>query len=520
MLEPLSTEVGHEISAALPVGSYSPSHSKPTLFYVVDWLPPDFGAVGQYAVIFADEIAQLGRSVVLVGLTSGVSEEMQRRPCAHGGALEVKRLPAKPYDKTGLMRRLIWLLRINLRLIWEVVTDPRSRGAEILFTGSPPFMLFFAVPAKFLRGARLIYRITDFYPEVLIAALGRRFPTALIKHITWFLRKRVDVFQVLGEDQRRLLIAGGIAPERIVLKRDVPPISITGNEKPASRPRELANHKVLLYSGNYGVAHEVDTVVEGLIHHHRSGGGQFGLWLNASGANVESIMKRLFAAGIPCACSDPISLDRLPALLAAADAHLITLRPPFSGLVLPSKIYACLASGRPILFVGPKSSDIHLLCTQAKNLYEHVEPGDFKSFSAALERFARTKPSLELFGELEGNRRSLDRIARGRASAIDEQTARFRHICKSVWGYWSKRRANNAPSPGRQEHAGFSGEPVNGQSEPLLGRYIDQSEGGERRKGIGPIIFRVSERVISHRIRRDRESDFVEHGDSPWHMKG
>ncbi len=24
----------------------------PTFFYVVDWLPPDFGAVGQYAVIF------------------------------------------------------------------------------------------------------------------------------------------------------------------------------------------------------------------------------------------------------------------------------------------------------------------------------------------------------------------------------------------------------------------------------------------------------------------------------------
>lgn len=390
MLEHLTTD-DRENSPTPPVAREfrSRSENEPQLFYVVDWLPPDFGAVGQYAVIFADEIAEIGHSVVLIGLTSCGSGDTQRRHCAHGGVVEVRRIPAKPYNKTGLVRRLLWSLQINSRLIWEVIVDPKSRGAEILFTGSPPFMLFFAVPAKLLRGARLIYRITDFYPEVLIAALGKYLPLRLLQRITWFLRKYVDVFQVLGEDQRRLLIAGGIVPERIVLKRDVPPISITGNEKPAARPRNLANKKVLLYSGNYGVAHEVDTVVEGLIRHHRGGSGQFGLWLNASGANLEPVTGRLRAAGIPHARSEPVSLDRLPALLAAADAHLITLRPRFSGLVLPSKIYACLSSGRPILFVGPKSSDVHLLCTRAENiLYEQVEPGDFEAFSAALERLA------------------------------------------------------------------------------------------------------------------------------------
>jgi hypothetical protein len=76
-------------------------------------------------------------------------------------------------------------------------------------------------------------------------------------------------------------------------------------------------------------------------------------------------------------------------MLMAADAHLVTLRPQFSGIVLPSKIYACLASKRPIVFVGPQSSDVHDLCLEsACTFYRHVNPGDPAAFAAALERLA------------------------------------------------------------------------------------------------------------------------------------
>jgi hypothetical protein len=365
--------------------------SQSMLFYVVDWLPPDFGAVGQYGMIFAREIAQKGRNVCLVGLTSGPSHTVSE-VVGDGSLFEIKRLFAKRYDKAGLVNRLIWSLRTNLRLSWAVIRDPRSRGAEVLFTGSPPFMLFFVFLVKWLRGVRLTYRITDFYPEVLIAAWGRRsVGMALFQRITWFLRKRVDGFQALGEDQRRLLVAGGISPERISLKRDIAPVSFTGVVKPAARPAELAGQMVLLYSGNYGVAHEIDTVVAGLIRHYREGRGKFALWMNASGSSVQTVVGELSAAGVSFARTAPVSLDQLPALLASADAHLITLRPGFSGLVLPSKLYGCLASGRPILFVGPKDSDVHLLCQHKKDLlYEYVEPGDSAAFAKALDRIANS----------------------------------------------------------------------------------------------------------------------------------
>ncbi|MGH9676392.1 MAG: hypothetical protein ACRD36_04760 [Candidatus Acidiferrum sp.] len=40
------------------------------LLYICDWLPPDFGAVGQYSVMFARELATRGSDVTLAGLST------------------------------------------------------------------------------------------------------------------------------------------------------------------------------------------------------------------------------------------------------------------------------------------------------------------------------------------------------------------------------------------------------------------------------------------------------------------
>ena len=362
---------------------------EPTLFYVVDWLPPDFGAVGQYAGQYATELARAGRRVCLIGLTSGTG---RRTDFAFGaGALETVRLPAASYDKSRFVDRLAWTLSVCARLLWEVVRRRDSYRAELLFTGAPPFFLYFAALARLIRRVRLTYRITDFYPEVLIAEFGgRHLLLSLLQRTTWWLRQRVVArFEVLGLDQRRILIDGGIDADRIVLRREASPVAVTGSEPAVPRPPELANCKVLLYSGNCGVPHEIETVIAGLARHHREGSGRFGLWLNAIGHNADRLEARLRDAGVPVARGRTVPLDQLAGLLMAADAHLVTLRPQFSGLVLPSKIHACLATRRPIVFVGPQSSDVHYLCLEGGNaFYRHVSPGDSAAFAAALERLA------------------------------------------------------------------------------------------------------------------------------------
>jgi hypothetical protein len=355
------------------------------LLYLCDWLPPDFGAVGQYSLLFARERAAGGEEVVLAGLSSSADSEETLETSA--GRLRVVRVRRPVYDRADFRRRAWWTLRTNLALLWRVRRELRSAD-EVLFTGAPPFLVHFLVPLNLVLRKRLTYRITDFHPECLMAELGRA-PWWLrtFHRLTLALRRRVRRFEVLGEDQRRRLLEMGIAGERIVLKRDPAPVLVDPAGPPLERPAELTGRAVLLYSGNFGVAHDHATFVAGYRLHHRSGPGSVGLWLNATGAKADLVEELLRREGLPVHRSRPVPLERLGALLAAADAHLITLRDEFVGYVLPSKVHACVASRRPILFVGSEASDVHLLCAggAAAAGYRRVEVGDAGGVAAALE---------------------------------------------------------------------------------------------------------------------------------------
>jgi hypothetical protein len=180
----------------------------------------------------------------------------------------------------------------------------------------------------------------------------------------------------------------GIAQDRIALVRDGSPVAFAAGQSPEPLPAELAGHCVLLYSGNYGVAHEVETVFEGYRRHHQEGSGRVRLWLSAAGSGTEELARRFAAAGLPFHRSMPVPLERLPRLLVTPDAHLVALKDSFVGFVMPSKIYACIDSGRPIVFVGSESSDVDLLTRRANLPYWRVSCGDPAGFASSLEDLA------------------------------------------------------------------------------------------------------------------------------------
>ncbi len=355
------------------------------LLYLCDWLPPDFGAVGQYSLLFARERAAAGEDVVLAGLSStagSVEEEAVGR-----GRLRIVRRRAALYDRADFKRRALWTLRTDLGLVWALRREIR-RADEVLFTGSPPFLIQLLVPLNLLFRKRLTYRITDFHPECLIAELGRA-PALLRLFQRWTvaLRRRVHGFEVLGEDQRRRLLEIGVRPERIVLKRDPAPVEIPPGTEPLEVPEELRGRAVLLYSGNFGVAHDHETFVEGYRRHHRDGSGRVVLWLNAAGAKADRVEEILRREGLPVHRGRPVPLDLLPRLLVTPDAHLITLRDEFVGYVLPSKVHGCIRSGRRVLFVGSPASDVHLLCAEGlpEDLYRRIDVGHPAGVAQALE---------------------------------------------------------------------------------------------------------------------------------------
>ena len=140
------------------------------LLYLCDWLPPDFGAVGQYSVQFARERARAGEWVTLGGLSSTADSVTEESVGA--GQLRVVRVHRATYDRARLLHRALWTLGTNLRLIrrlWRALRE----ADEVLFTGSPPFLLHFLVPLNLLLRKRLDLPDHRLSPRVFDRRAGR-----------------------------------------------------------------------------------------------------------------------------------------------------------------------------------------------------------------------------------------------------------------------------------------------------------------------------------------------------------
>src|SRR5262249_26114295 len=158
--------------------------------------------------------------------------------------------------------RLIWTIGSNLSLLRAVLSEMRVADV-VLFTGSPPLMLHFVAPLNVLLRRRLIYRIMDFHPECLIAERGKSglLLSGLLR-LTYFWRRRIDAFEVLGQDQAQRLREIGIADSRIEIKRNPSPVVFPPDLTPLALPDELQGGSgLILYSGNWGVAHDENTFI-------------------------------------------------------------------------------------------------------------------------------------------------------------------------------------------------------------------------------------------------------------------
>jgi hypothetical protein len=192
---------------------------------------------------------------------------------------------------------------------------------------------------------------------------------------------------VLGRDQMRRLTDIGIAEDRIRLKPNPSPVTFAPGVAPLPLPADLRGGAgVILYSGNWGVAHDEITFIAAYSEYFRRSKLGLRFWLNATGAKADRVERELRSRDVPVYRSSLVPLDDLPRLLLAADVHLVTLRDPFVGYVLPSKIHACIESGRRILFVGSQESDVHLLASRALSpgRYYRVDVGDVDGLVNAL----------------------------------------------------------------------------------------------------------------------------------------
>lgn len=259
------------------------------------------------------------------------------------------------------------------------------------FTQPPLFHLFVGLASR-LRRKPLLFHVMDLYPDCLQAAgkLGRKGllggTLSRWSSRTW---KRAQGLVVIGRCMADRLRARGVKSSRLQLSTNWSPFVAEYRKARPARFREahdLQGKLLVLYAGNMGIGHEMRTLLEASRELRDLESLRF--FLVGRGRRRAEV-ERFIAAEHP---PNLQLLDHLPAeafgdALAAADAHLITLRPEFDGLMVPSKFYSALASGKPIIYEGSAQGEVARE-VEENGLGSRVDYRDTASLVATLRRFA------------------------------------------------------------------------------------------------------------------------------------
>jgi glycosyltransferase involved in cell wall biosynthesis len=146
---------------------------------------------------------------------------------------------------------------------------------------------------------------------------------------------------------------------------------------------------VLLHAGNLGFYGAWDTLLAGAREFSIDG---IGLVFVGEGAQRDRLVSA--AKDSPSVRFLPFFPgDKISSVLAAADAHVITVKRGLEGVVVPSKMYGILAAGKPIVVVAPRECDV-VSIGESKGFSLAVDPDDPVSFANSVRRLARDQQAL------------------------------------------------------------------------------------------------------------------------------
>lgn len=370
----------------------------PTLVLLSQVYVPDPAAVGQYLHEVAAAMVQRGMRVIVFAADSGYDDPSQRY--ARYERLEgvhVLRLPLSSFGKSSLPVRLAGGGIFTCQAALLAASLPRIDA--VLVSTSPPMCALAGLAVSRARRAPLHYWVMDLNPDQIVAT-GRLAPDALpvrgferLNHATL---AHASAITTLDEFMAERLQGKCDVRHKLHVTPPWPlfdPSAAEHAESRAFRQRHgLGSERLVMYSGNLSLVHPVTTLLEAarsLAHEPLRFvfiGGGVGRAEIERFASSERLERLHFLPYQP--------LAELPASLAAADLHVVSMGDAMVGIVHPSKIYSALAAGRPVFALGPQRSHVARIVRE-HDVGWHVEHGDVASARAALLAFARAdEPTL------------------------------------------------------------------------------------------------------------------------------
>lgn len=338
--------------------------SKLKLLILNQFFPPDFAATGQ----LIDELAkQLFRQNIDVEVFTG-------QP---GYAFQTDSAPAQECIDGVSIRRSrmshIWLKRIRGKAASGIIFCLRSflyllqvsRQKDVaLVTTAPPFLPVIAYLINRLVGLSYVCVLYDLYPDIA-TELG------VIDSNHWIVSLWHRLNRAIWVNAEQIVVLSDSMKDRVLRTcptLDAANISVIHSWSDPShiqpypkadnwfaQEHQLVEPFTVLYSGNIGRCHDVDTIVEAM-NYLKEEAIQF--VFIGGGAKLPTLQAQLEELGLTSNVKFLPYQEKqdLPHSLTACDLSLVSVSEDMGELVAPSKLYSALAAGRPIAAICSEQS--------------------------------------------------------------------------------------------------------------------------------------------------------------------
>jgi len=348
----------------------------------------------------AQGLTARGWDVTAVPCNRGCRNESDLYPPAEvWGNVHIRRAWRPAFAQASNRGRLMnaaWML-----VAWAkaAVALPRRRH-EVMVVGTDPVLgVLAAIPWRTLRRRTgIVHWCHDLYPEAPIAdgmvtATSR--PVRMLKRLLAAAYRRCDVLADLGPCMRDLLAEYGSSAKPATLTPWAlvePPRPVEPD--PSTRRELFGDAKLgLLYSGNFGRAHSYK---EFLSLARAVRGESIRFCFAGRGSRIDELKAAVTADDANISFAGFAPEAELEKRLGAGDFHLVSLRPEWTGTVVPSKFFGALASGRGVLYAGSPQSAI------ARWVREYeigwvLTPETIKEVADKLRRLAEDSAAMHAF---------------------------------------------------------------------------------------------------------------------------
>lgn len=361
----------------------------PKLTIINQQYPPEVASTGQIFRTMAEYMQKNGWDVTVAAGTPyypGMTEKCPRRESMNG--VLVQRLPNTTFSKKSFLGKLLNLLTFEISLLFYCVFRV-SKDSTVLVGTAPPMAVLCAAIGRFFRRYRVVMTVQDLYPDVL-AASGMSAPDKLsYKLLAWLMRKSMcacdEVITISTDMERHLRLAYGL--EKVTLIPNLFPETIHPRDaEELKAARGWQDKLVVQYSGNFGVAHEYETLLGTVRLLRRETGILF--QIAGAGSSYDKLREACAAEGLENVVFEGYApADRLEGHLGVADVSLVIFSEAFRDVLLPSKYYGILASGRGVLLISGCESDIRRDIEKfgIGHVFGHGECGKLADTLAALK---------------------------------------------------------------------------------------------------------------------------------------